>query len=83
MKVFFWGGGGGVFRTTQPDRYVEKFGGGAVRSQLTGPGCMPKWVLKRILKPSRAKNGLSGVGYYRRRYLQTEHRYVTTPTYHT
>ena len=48
----------------------------AVRSHPTGLRYIPRWVLKRFL--NRAGSWYSQVGYCRIRYLQTEHRYVTT-----
>ena len=61
---FFMGGGGGgdVVRdhSTGLQRGKVWGGGCAVRSHLTGIGYIPRWILKKILKLSRAMSGILG-----------------------
>ena len=52
-----------TIRKNTESRYVEGFffflgGGGAARSYLTGLRYIPRWGFKKILKPSRAMNGI-------------------------
>ena len=51
-----------TIRKNTESRYVEEFfffwGGGAARSYLTGLRYIPRWGFKKILKPSRAMNGI-------------------------
>ena len=51
-----------TIRKNTESRYVEEFfffwGGGAARSYQTGLRYIPRWGFKKILKPSRAMNGI-------------------------
>ena len=49
-----------TIRKNTESRYVEGFflGGGAARSYPTGLRYIPRWGFKKILKPSRAMNGI-------------------------